>query len=47
MLQMVEKPWKPIFLLLAAIKYDLGEVDKAMFRGVDRPCELIFYILGI
>jgi hypothetical protein len=25
----------------------LGEVDKAMFQGVDRPCELIFYILGI
>jgi hypothetical protein len=28
-------------------KYDLSEVDKAMFQGVDKPWELIFYFLGI
>jgi hypothetical protein len=25
----------------------LGEVDEAMFQGVERPCELIFCILRI
>jgi hypothetical protein len=27
-------------------KNDFGEVDKAMFQGVERPCEFIFCILG-
>jgi hypothetical protein len=47
MFQVVEKSWKSIFRLLATKKYDLVEVDMAMFQGVDRLCELIFYLLGI
>jgi hypothetical protein len=27
------------------LKKRLGEVDEAMFHGVERPCELIFCIL--
>jgi hypothetical protein len=42
MLQVVEIPLKPIFRLLDATKYNLGEVDKAKFQGVDRPCEIVF-----
>jgi hypothetical protein len=42
MLQVVEMPWKPIFRILATTKYNLGEVDKAKFQGVDKPCKLIF-----
>jgi hypothetical protein len=42
MFQVVEKPWKPVFRFLAVTKY-----DKAMFQGVARPCELIFYLRGI
>jgi hypothetical protein len=31
------------------LKNEFGEVDvdEAMFQGVERPCELIFCILGI
>jgi hypothetical protein len=29
------------------LKKDFVEVDEAMFQGVERPCELIFCILGI
>jgi hypothetical protein len=47
MIQGVEKPWKRIFRLLVATKYDLSEVDKAMLQVIDSPCELIFYLLGI
>jgi hypothetical protein len=28
-------------------KNDFGEVDDAIFQGVENPCELIFCILGI
>jgi hypothetical protein len=27
-------------------KYDLSVADKAMFQGVDRPCEVIFCLLN-
>jgi hypothetical protein len=26
---------------------DFSEFDEAMFQGVERPCELIFFFLGI
>jgi hypothetical protein len=29
------------------LKNDIGEVDKAMIQGVERPSEIIFCILGI
>jgi hypothetical protein len=29
------------------LKNDFVEVEEAMFRGVERPCEIIFYILSI
>jgi hypothetical protein len=29
------------------LKNKFGEVDEAMFQGMERPCELIFCILGI
>jgi hypothetical protein len=29
------------------LKNEFGEVDEEMFQGVERPCELIFYVLGI
>jgi hypothetical protein len=29
------------------LKNDFGEVDEAMFQGVERPYELIFCILSI
>jgi hypothetical protein len=32
---------------LELLKNDVGEVDDAMFEGDERPCELIFSILGI
>jgi hypothetical protein len=47
MFEVVEKPYEHIFRLQAATQYDLGEGDKAMSQSVDRPCELIFYLLGI
>jgi hypothetical protein len=28
-------------------KYDLRLVDKLMLQVVDRPCEIIFFLLGI
>jgi hypothetical protein len=33
--------------LLNVLKFDFSEVDEAMFQGVDRPCEIITYFLGI
>jgi hypothetical protein len=33
--------------LLDVLKNDFVEVDESIFQGVERPCELIFYILGI
>jgi hypothetical protein len=29
------------------LKNDFGEVNEPTFRGVERPCEIIFCILGI
>jgi hypothetical protein len=31
---------------LDVLKKDFGEVDEAMFQGVERPGEIIFTILG-
>jgi hypothetical protein len=33
--------------LLDVFQNDFSEVDEAIFQGVERPCELIFCILGI
>jgi hypothetical protein len=33
--------------LLDVLKNEFGEVDEAMFQGVERPCEPIFCIQGI
>jgi hypothetical protein len=32
--------------LLDVLKNDFGEVDEAMFQGIERACEFIFCILG-
>jgi hypothetical protein len=29
------------------LKYDFDNVDEAMFHDVERPCEIIFCIMGI
>jgi hypothetical protein len=29
------------------LKNDFGEVDEAIFQGVEMPCEIIFCISGI
>jgi hypothetical protein len=31
--------------LLDVLKCDFVDVDEAMFQGVERPCEKIFYLL--
>jgi hypothetical protein len=33
--------------LLDVLKNEFGVVDETMFQGVERPCELIHYIVGI
>jgi hypothetical protein len=35
------------FCLLAFPKCDLCDVEKSIFQGVNRPCELIFYLLAV
>jgi hypothetical protein len=40
-------PWEIKICLLEVLKGDFGDVDEEMFQGVERPCELIFYLLGI
>jgi hypothetical protein len=37
----------PHNLLLDIIKIDVGEVHETKFQGVERPCQLIFCLLGI
>jgi hypothetical protein len=32
---------------LGRLKKDFGEVDEAMFQGVEKTWEIIFYILSI
>jgi hypothetical protein len=32
---------------LDVLNNDFGKVDEAMIHGVGRPCDLIFYFLGI
>jgi hypothetical protein len=32
---------------MSVLKCDFGDVDEEVFHDVERPCELIFYILGI
>jgi hypothetical protein len=29
------------------LKKDIVEVDEVMYQGIQRPCELIFCILGV
>jgi hypothetical protein len=36
-----------IICLLKVLKNDLVEVHEVKFQGVERPCEIIFCILGI
>jgi hypothetical protein len=42
-----EWPLLLVICLLDVLKKDFDEVDEAMFHGVERPCEIIFYIPGI
>jgi hypothetical protein len=35
-----------IICLLDVSKCDFGELDEAMFQGVERPCEHMFYFMG-
>jgi hypothetical protein len=39
--------WEHIICLLEVLKNDFRKVDETIFQRIDRPCELIFYILGI
>jgi hypothetical protein len=41
--QVGEWPLELIIGLLNILKNDFGEVDEAMFQGVERPCELIIF----
>jgi hypothetical protein len=41
MFQVGEWPWELLICLSDALE-NIGEVDEAMFQGVERPCELIF-----
>jgi hypothetical protein len=34
-------------LHLNVLKNDFGEIDESMYQGVQMPCEIIFYIMGI
>jgi hypothetical protein len=47
MFQLGEWPWETINCILDNLKCDFYEVDEAMFRGIDRPCEKIISFLGI
>jgi hypothetical protein len=47
MFQVAEWPWQLIICLLDVLKCNNGEVDEAMFEGVERQCEEIFNILSI
>jgi hypothetical protein len=40
-------PCELIICFLDILNNDFGEVDEAMFQGVEKQCELIFFILGI
>jgi hypothetical protein len=35
------------YLPSGRLKNEFGEGDKAMFRSIERPCEIIFYNQGI
>jgi hypothetical protein len=45
MFQGVGKHWELNICLLAFPKYDLCEVEKSIFLGVETPYEIIFYLL--
>jgi hypothetical protein len=47
MFKVGEWPRELTICLLDVLKYDFGEVDEAMFQVVERPCDLIFCIMGI
>jgi hypothetical protein len=42
-----EMSWSLLIFLLDVLICNLVEVDEAMFLGLERPCEFIFYILGV
>jgi hypothetical protein len=42
MFQIGDWPWKLIIFFLKDLKWDLGDVDEAMFHDVERPFERIF-----
>jgi hypothetical protein len=42
-----EWPWELIICLLDVLKNDFAKFDEAMFPGVERPCEMFSFILGI
>jgi hypothetical protein len=35
------------FCLLVFPKFDLGDVEKAIFQWVDRTCKMIFFLLAV
>jgi hypothetical protein len=45
--QFGRKPQKTPNLTTGCPKNDFGKVDEAIFQGVERPCEPIFFILDI
>jgi hypothetical protein len=42
-----ELPWVLIIFLMDVLKYVFGNVDEAMLQGIERPCEIIFCIVGV
>jgi hypothetical protein len=42
-----ECPWDLINCLLQVVKIEFAEFDEVMFQDVERPYELIFYMLSI
>jgi hypothetical protein len=40
-------PWELIICFQNLLKKYFGEVNEAMFQGVEVPCEFIFCIVGI
>jgi hypothetical protein len=47
MFQVGKWSWEIIIWLLDVLKCDFVEVDEALFEGLERPCKIIFSILGI
>jgi hypothetical protein len=47
MISVGECPWELIICLRGDLKNDFGEVEEAMFQGVEWPFEFIFFNLSI